>query len=309
MYLVQVKGGTFNYAATLLSQGDNSQPKIEYVSYSPVTNRLKEGYAINDTMIKTLVYKKGDILKYRAISTTADKAIHTDMPTTSKTVKFNFVQCIDRDGNNYATLTIVKPAGKSKHPSDTTSNDTVIWMAENMNVGTQVISPTPQTGFTKYCYGDNPSNCDTYGGLYQWGEAMQFDTTGNTDTVQGICPSGWHVSSFHDWEVVLDWQGADTIGWDSIPRIGGYMKESGCAHWACPNVDASDSLGFTSLPAGCWTPNYYSNMYYDAPFLTSTVFTINIGDVWNYDLYNGDGRVYRGGTPKNTAMSVRCVHN
>jgi len=26
----------------------------------------------------------------------------------------------------------------------------------------------------KYCYNDNPSNCNTYGALYQWDELMQY---------------------------------------------------------------------------------------------------------------------------------------
>jgi len=311
MYLVQVKGKTFNYAATLLSQGDNADPKIEYVSFSPVTNRLKESYAINDTTIKTLAYKKGDILKYRATSTTADKVVHTDVPTTTKTVALNFVQCIDHDGNNYATLTIVRPAGKSKLPSDTTSNDTVIWMAENMNVGTQINTPTPQTGYTKYCYGNNPYNCDIYGGLYTWGELMQFDTTGYTDTVQGICPSGWHVSSNHDWKVLLSWQHVDdTLFMDTIAYIGGSMKESGCAHWTCPNIGATDSLGFTALPGGGWQPwaPQWSNIYNDASFFTSTVPLSNAG-AWTYNLYYGTTTVYVGVDTKTTALSVRCVHN
>ena len=308
MYLVQVKGQGFNYAATLLSTGENNEPKISYVSYSPVTSRLKESYAVEDTTIKTLNYKKGDILKYRATSTTSDKAVLTDSPTTSKTVAFNFVQCQDRDGRNYATLTIVKHSSKSKSPSDTTSNDTIIWMAENINVGTQITAPTTQTGYTKYCYNNVASNCDVYGGLYVWGEALQFDTTGNTDTVQGICPSGWRVSCDHDWEVFMKWQGGDTIDIDSIPFFGGYMKESGLAHWAYPNAGATDSLGFTGLPSGGWNGGFFSNIYNDAVFWTSTRTSL-AGNALSYDLNNYSATVFRGASPKIYAISVRCVHN
>ncbi len=38
--------------------------------------------------------------------------------------------------------------------------------------------------------GDGTSNCDAYGGLYQWGEMMQYDTTEGT---HGICHTGWHL--------------------------------------------------------------------------------------------------------------------
>ena len=45
----------------------------------------------------------------------------------------------------------------------------------------------------KYCYNDDPNNCNTYGGLYQWNEAMQYVTT---QGAQGICPSGWHIPTY-----------------------------------------------------------------------------------------------------------------
>lgn len=42
----------------------------------------------------------------------------------------------------------------------------------------------------KYCYDKNPANCEIYGGLYEWAEAMQYNTTAGT---QVICPPGWHI--------------------------------------------------------------------------------------------------------------------
>jgi uncharacterized protein (TIGR02145 family) len=63
-------------------------------------------------------------------------------------------------------------------------------MAENLNIGTRIDGANNQANngtIEKYCYSDNTSNCDTYGGLYQWDEAMQYVTTEGT---QGICPSG-----------------------------------------------------------------------------------------------------------------------
>ena len=54
------------------------------------------------------------------------------------------------------------------------------WLRENLDVGTMVLGAQEQTDngtIEKYCYDDNPANCATYGGLYQWNEAMQYDTT------------------------------------------------------------------------------------------------------------------------------------
>ncbi|MBI4646978.1 MAG: hypothetical protein HY738_10410 [Bacteroidia bacterium] len=44
----------------------------------------------------------------------------------------------------------------------------------------------------KYCYSNNSSNCDTYGGLYEWNEMMQYAVSDAqmTGTTKGICPTG-----------------------------------------------------------------------------------------------------------------------
>ncbi|MBZ0184238.1 MAG: hypothetical protein K8F60_17400 [Melioribacteraceae bacterium] len=75
------------------------------------------------------------------------------------------------------------------------------WLKENLNIGTMINSTT--SGFQqtnngvieKYCYGNNPANCEIYGGLYEWPEAMQYVTT---EGVKGICPDGWHIPTIDD---------------------------------------------------------------------------------------------------------------
>jgi len=70
---------------------------------------------------------------------------------------------------------------------------TQCWLKENLDVGTRIDGSLNQTNnsptniIEKYCYGDDPNNCTTYGGLYQWGEAMQYATT---EGARGICPEG-----------------------------------------------------------------------------------------------------------------------
>jgi uncharacterized protein (TIGR02145 family) len=57
----------------------------------------------------------------------------------------------------------------------------------DLDVGTRINGNQDQTsgnGIEKYCYNDNQAYCDTFGGLYQWNEAMQYVTTLGT---QGIC--------------------------------------------------------------------------------------------------------------------------
>lgn len=49
------------------------------------------------------------------------------------------------------------------------------WMVQNMNVGIRINGNTNSTNngiIEKYCYNDLETNCNVYGGLYQWDEMM-----------------------------------------------------------------------------------------------------------------------------------------
>ena len=79
---------------------------------------------------------------------------------------------------------------------------TQCWLKENLDIGTKIAGSLNQTDnsiIEKYCYGDLDANCTTYGGLYQWNEAMQYVTTVNT---QGICPTGWHIPQYFELQIL-----------------------------------------------------------------------------------------------------------
>lgn len=117
------------------------------------------------------------------------------------------------------------------------------WMAENLNIGTRINGSEDMSDnlvIEKYCYDNIESNCDTYGGLYQWSEMMQYITT---EGAQGICPDGWHLPSDEEWTTLSDFLGGTNVA-------GGKMKEAGTAHWNSPNTGATNSSGFTVLPGG-----------------------------------------------------------
>jgi uncharacterized protein (TIGR02145 family) len=128
------------------------------------------------------------------------------------------------------------------------------WMKENLNTGVRINGSFNATfnGINeKYCYQDNPSNCEIYGGLYQWTELMQsgFGDPG----IQGICPDGWHIPTIGEWAALISLAGGEEIA-------GGALKEAGTTHWNSPNTGASNSTGFTGLPGGYRWPNgdYFS---------------------------------------------------
>jgi uncharacterized protein (TIGR02145 family) len=78
------------------------------------------------------------------------------------------------------------------------------WMAADLDYGNTVPSSSMQRDncvVEKYCFNDNPANCATYGGLYQWDELMTFD---NTAAVQGLCPPGWHIPTEPEWGALFN---------------------------------------------------------------------------------------------------------
>jgi uncharacterized protein (TIGR02145 family) len=132
-----------------------------------------------------------------------------------------------RDGKTYTTVQIGSQC----------------WMAQNLNIGTKINDQEDQTDngiIEKYCYYNGDGYCDVYGGLYQWNEMMQFVTT---EGAQGICPAAWHLPSDSEWTELTTFLGGESVA-------GGKMKETGYAHWAEPNTDATNSSGFTALPGG-----------------------------------------------------------
>ena len=92
--------------------------------------------------------------------------------------------------------------------------DSVTVMAENLNIGKMIGSGLDQANDTlieRYCYDRDTTNCDRYGGLYQWAEMMQLPSRCNTESCadsikpnhQGICPDGWRLLTQDDFYVVL----------------------------------------------------------------------------------------------------------
>lgn len=87
-------------------------------------------------------------------------------------------------------------------------------MAENLNIGDMVRGRKDQeddTKIEKYCYDNDTTNCNNYGGLYQWAEMMQLPSRCNTESCadlikpnhQGICPDGWRLLTYNDYYIAV----------------------------------------------------------------------------------------------------------
>ena len=187
---------------------------------------------------------------------------------------------------------------------------TQCWMKENLNIGTRINgiqNPTNDGVIEKYCYGDIESNCDVYGGLYQWNEMMLYIST---QGAQGICPSGWHVPSDAEWcqlTTCLDATvNCNTTGFSGT-NAGGKLKESGTSHWTTPNTGGTNTSGFTALPNGY---RAFNGLFYDLQnkghFQSST--ETGTTYAWYRSFYYNSAQVWRQyDSRKDQAFSVRCL--
>ena len=128
-----------------------------------------------------------------------------------------------RNGRSYYYLTINGKDGAS-----------VTVMAENLNIGEMVNGDKDQTNDSKierYCYDNDTTKCDKYGGLYQWAEMMNLPFECNSkscaDSIkpnhQGICPDGWRLLTYDDLVVILKADGnEDGIKGARAQGFGGY---------------------------------------------------------------------------------------
>jgi uncharacterized protein (TIGR02145 family) len=152
---------------------------------------------------------------------------------------------------------------------------TQCWLRENLDVGTMVLGSQGQTDndtIEKYCYDDNPVNCATYGGLYQWNEAMQYDTI---QGVQGICPPGWHMPTSVEFETLSATVGGDGNALKAIGQGAGAGAGTNTSGFSALLAGYRDSGGgFSSLggSAGLWSSTqldaivaHYLYLSYDDP--------------------------------------------
>jgi uncharacterized protein (TIGR02145 family) len=188
------------------------------------------------------------------------------------------------------------------------------WLAQNLNIGIRVDGSQNQTNnltIEKYCYENQESICDIYGGLYQWNEFMNYTSSSNSNPSgrPGICPTGWHMPSDAEWcqlEIFLDATViCETTGWRGTDA-GGKMKEAGTSHWQSPNTGATNSSGITALPGGYCTNNaVFVNQILTGVFWGATE-TSSLNALYRYLDYT-NVKITRNNIDKEYAFSARCV--
>jgi uncharacterized protein (TIGR02145 family) len=187
---------------------------------------------------------------------------------------------------------------------------TQCWFAKNLNVGSMINGGNDQTNnstLEKYCYNNDSANCTTYGGLYQWAEAVQYQNGASnrsspnprfTGNVRGICPFGWHLPSDAEWGTLETFLGGSNIA-------GGALKSTS-GLWTSPNTGATNSSGFSALPGGRREINGSFNDIGGFTYFWSSSWSTNGG---------ADGRYLNSRMNKTSndfkdrGFSVRCIQD
>ncbi len=156
-----------------------------------------------------------------------------------------------------------------------------IWMAENLNYYT--------SSGSWYYDNDSISHSETYGRLYDW------------ESAQNICPLGWHLPDDADWQELIDYLGGNEVA-------GGKIKEPGYDHWDPPNTDASNTSGFTALPAGKkdFEGDFHHLGYYTR-FWSKSQFHTEWGNT--YEVKSNSEEIFTNWIKIETAFSVRCMRD
>nr|NQU94138.1 hypothetical protein [Bacteroidota bacterium] len=182
------------------------------------------------------------------------------------------------------------------------------WMTENLDIGDQIPGYQQQSNngnLEKYCYDELNINCETYGGLYQWGEVMQYATTPGG---QGICPEGWHIPSDEELCTLENYVDAGNVSCASF-----FWRGTDCGlnlkalyGWN-NNGNGTDAFDFTALPGGAFSDGNFTNVGDNAYFWSSTESDENMAGVRILDAI-GD-KIGRYNLEWDYGFSVRCMYD
>ncbi len=204
----------------------------------------------------------------------------------------------DRDGQTYKTVKIAS----------------LWWMAQNLNYETE----------NSYCTAD--SICAKVGRFYTWGAAMDSagkwseggKGCGDDNTcmpsypVRGVCPSGWHLPSKDELEILRTAVGefgpAGTLLKSADGWIGGFVNKAGgliVYDSLATNGKGSDNFGFTALPTGYWDEIVMQDNGFVTTFWSSSEYEPSRATLLYLSALMENTMIDSGS--KGSARSVRCV--
>jgi uncharacterized protein (TIGR02145 family) len=189
-----------------------------------------------------------------------------------------------------------------------TKDTSISVMAENLNVGEMVRGFKDQKDDSKierYCYDNDTTNCDRYGGLYQWAEMMNLPFECNSkscaDSIKpnhkGICPDGWRLLTYDDFYIIVNSNGNShgVEGVRSTFGFGGFNTTGFSLVGAGMRITPMGGGGFKELNETAYWFYPTENSYKDYA-------TADDGYMGKDEKYMNKNVLY-----KETGASVRCV--
>lgn len=170
------------------------------------------------------------------------------------------------------------------------------WMSKNLNYKVE----------NSYCYNDSLEYCEKYGRLYTWAAAVGKSeeecgyqkNCAISGSVQGICPSGWHIPSKTEWEMLFETVGGQSIAGKELKSTSGWHND----------YNGSGVYGFSVFPIGYRDYDggfLLVNEY--AGFWTSTKY--NEEHAYFIYFYFYDDKIFQSKNFKDFGFAVRCVKN
>ena len=206
------------------------------------------------------------------------------------------LSCEDKDPNSFKDSRDGKTYKRVKIGSQT-------WMAENLTYKAE----------GSVCYGENgevvisreefdvvtktlspaevQANCDKYSRLYDWKTALK------------ACPSGWHLPSKAEWEVLDKAVGGEKVAGKKLKSSSGWNDNNG------KPGNGTDEFGFSALPGGGGSSGgYFDDVGNQGTWWTATEYDSNGTYIrimnYGYDLLNSGNSF-----GESLVFSVRCVQD
>jgi uncharacterized protein (TIGR02145 family) len=173
---------------------------------------------------------------------------------TSEDMTFTTLSPItDIEGNTYNIRTI----------------GTQIWMTENLK--STKYSDGTSISFGLYYPGNNISNVEKFGYLYDWAAAIKQPSRYDTimidlqgQRVQGVCPISWHLPTENEWLELINLLGGKE-------EAGLKLKIANPGYWLEPLKIQEPLSGFNAIPAGMrHTDGWYMAIGNEATYWTTT---------------------------------------
>ncbi|MCQ2060497.1 MAG: fibrobacter succinogenes major paralogous domain-containing protein [Fibrobacter sp.] len=181
------------------------------------------------------------------------------------------------------------------------------WMAQNLNYAPDedYVSTLGSYAWSG-CYNNSADSCAKYGRLYTWEVAMDKAGCGYGEScnnsykgTQGICPSGWHLPTYAEWDTFFTNVGGENVA-------GRMLKSEEGWNYYSESTKGIDYYGFSALPAGYrYDYGHFDYAGYYAYFWSSSEdYSFNAFSM--YLLYYVENAELHGYS-KNYAFSVRCL--